>query len=33
RYSADFLASTHLPEYLVAAFVKKLSRMCLHAPA
>jgi U3 small nucleolar RNA-associated protein 19 len=33
RYSQDFLNSTHLPEYLVAAFVKKLSRMALHAPA
>ena len=27
-----FLASSHLPEYLVAAFVKRLSRMCLSAP-
>jgi U3 small nucleolar RNA-associated protein 19 len=33
RYSADFLASTHLPEYLVAAFAKKLARLSLLAPA
>jgi len=32
-YSRDFLTSTHLPEYLVAAFVKKLARLSLHAPA
>jgi U3 small nucleolar RNA-associated protein 19 len=25
--------STHLPEYLVAAFVKRLSRLCLVGPA
>ena len=28
-----FLTSTHLPEYLVAAFVKRLSRLCLIGPA
>ncbi|XP_005106560.1 nucleolar complex protein 4 homolog isoform X1 [Aplysia californica] len=28
-----FLSSTHLPSYLIAAFAKRLSRMCLHAPA
>ncbi|RWS28192.1 nucleolar complex protein 4-like protein, partial [Leptotrombidium deliense] len=28
-----FLTSTHLPEYLVAAFIKRLSRMALKAPA
>ena len=27
-----FLASSHLPEYLVAAFIKRFSRMCLTAP-
>ncbi|XP_069612173.1 nucleolar complex protein 4 homolog [Ranitomeya imitator] len=27
-----FLSSTHLPVYLVAAFVKRLSRLCLTAP-
>ncbi|BFZ18181.1 hypothetical protein BsWGS_21220 [Bradybaena similaris] len=32
-YLADtFLTSTHLPAYLVAAFAKRLSRLCLHAP-
>merc|ERR1712107_343099 len=31
--SALFLSSTHLPEYLVAAFVKRLARLCLTAPA
>ena len=28
-----FLMSTHLPEYIVAAFVKRLSRLCLTGPA
>lgn len=28
-----FLASTHLPEYLVASFVKRLSRLSLSAPS
>ncbi|CAL1535418.1 unnamed protein product [Lymnaea stagnalis] len=28
-----FLSSTHLPSYLVAAFAKRLARLCLHAPA
>ena len=28
-----FLASSHLPEYLVAAFIKRLSRLCLTAPS
>lgn len=28
-----FLASSHLPEYLVAAFVKRLARLCLTGPA
>lgn len=28
-----FLSSTHLPEYLVAAFVKRIARLCLTAPA
>ncbi|KAK7070479.1 Nucleolar complex protein 4 [Halocaridina rubra] len=28
-----FLASSHLPEYIVAAFIKKLSRLSLVAPA
>ena len=28
-----FLASSHLPEYLVAAFIKRFSRLCLTAPA
>lgn len=28
-----FLTSTHLPAYLVAAFAKKMSRLCLTAPA
>ncbi|CAG5123365.1 unnamed protein product [Candidula unifasciata] len=33
-YLADtFLTSTHLPAYVVAAFAKRLSRLCLHAPA
>ena len=27
------MTSTHLPEYLVAAFVKRLSRLCLTGPA
>nr|CAB3264389.1 nucleolar complex protein 4 homolog B-like [Phallusia mammillata] len=27
-----FLSSTHIPSYLVAAFVKKMSRLCLIAP-
>lgn len=27
-----FLSSSHLPEYLIAAFVKRLSRLCLTAP-
>ena len=31
--SSLFLSSTHLPEYLVAAFVKRLARLCLTAPA
>lgn len=32
-YLADiFLTSTHLPENLVAAFVKRLSRLCLKSP-
>jgi len=31
--SDKFLMSTHLPEYLVAAFVKRLSRISLTAPA
>ncbi len=28
-----FLTSTHLPEYLVAAFVKRAARLALTAPA
>ena len=33
-YMADiFLSSSHLPGYLVAAFIKRLSRMALSAPA
>ncbi|XP_067135535.1 nucleolar complex protein 4 homolog B isoform X1 [Centruroides vittatus] len=28
-----FLSSTHIPEYLVAAFIKRLSRLCLIIPA
>jgi len=28
-----FLSSTHLPAYLVAAFIKKFSRMLLFTPA
>lgn len=28
-----FLSSTHLPVYIVAAFIKKLARISLHAPA
>lgn len=28
-----FLASTHLPEYLVASFIKRLARLSLHAPS
>jgi len=28
-----FLSSTHIPAYLVAAFAKKLARLCLVAPA
>ena len=28
-----FLSSTHLPAYLVAAFVKRLARLCLTAPS
>ncbi|TRY61909.1 hypothetical protein TCAL_13364 [Tigriopus californicus] len=33
-YMADiFLTSTHLPEYLVAAFAKRLARLTLTAPA
>ena len=33
-YLADiFLTSSHIPEYLVAAFAKKLARLCLSAPA
>merc|ERR1712168_1381442 len=28
-----FMTSSHLPQYLVAAFVKRLSRLCLTAPA
>ena len=32
RLLDTFLASTHLPAALVASFVKRLSRLCLHAP-
>lgn len=32
RLLDTFLASTHLPAALVASFIKKLSRLCLHAP-
>lgn len=28
-----FLSSSHLPAYLVAAFIKKMSRLCLTAPS
>merc|ERR1719410_3319595 len=28
-----FLSSTHLPAYLAAAFIKRLSRLCLSAPS
>ena len=28
-----FLTSTHLPAYLVAAFTKRLARLCLTAPS
>ncbi|CAL8088690.1 unnamed protein product [Orchesella dallaii] len=32
-YSREFLSSTHLPEGLVAAFIKRLSRLSTFAPA
>ena len=32
RLLESFLASTHLPIILVASFLKRLSRLCLHAP-
>lgn len=32
RLLAKFLASTHLPAALVASFIKRLSRLCLHSP-
>ncbi|RFU25849.1 hypothetical protein B7463_g10485, partial [Scytalidium lignicola] len=32
RLLDTFLASTHLPAALVASFIKRLSRLCLHAP-
>lgn len=32
RLISTFLASTHLPAVLVASFIKRLSRLCLHAP-
>ncbi|EFX00014.1 ribosome biogenesis protein [Grosmannia clavigera kw1407] len=32
RLMDTFLASTHLPAQLVASFVKRLARLCLHAP-
>ena len=32
RLLDTFLASTHLPAALVAGFIKRLSRLCLHAP-
>ena len=32
RLLDTFLASTHLPSALVASFIKRLARLCLHAP-
>ena len=32
RLLDTFLGSTHLPAALVASFIKRLSRLCLHAP-
>lgn len=32
RLLDTFLASTHLPAILVASFIKRLGRLCLHAP-
>ena len=32
RLLDTFLSSTHLPVALVASFIKRLSRLCLHAP-
>ena len=32
RLLNTFLASTHLPASLVASFIKRLSRLCLHGP-
>ncbi|OAA64310.1 ribosome biogenesis protein [Niveomyces insectorum RCEF 264] len=32
RLLDTFLASTHLPAQLVASFLKRLARLCLHAP-
>lgn len=32
RLLDNFLASTHLPAALVASFIKRLSRLCLHSP-
>jgi len=32
RLLDTFLASTHLPAVLIASFVKRLGRLCLHAP-
>ena len=33
RLLDTFLASTHLPAVLVASFIKRLGRLCIHAPA
>ncbi|KAI9220496.1 CBF/Mak21 family-domain-containing protein [Blastocladiella britannica] len=32
RLFVIFMQSTHIPAYLVAAFLKRLARLCLHAP-
>ena len=32
RLLSTFLGSTHLPAKLVSSFIKRLSRLCLHAP-
>lgn len=32
RLMITFLSSTHLPASLVASFIKRLARLCLHAP-
>jgi U3 small nucleolar RNA-associated protein 19 len=32
RLASLFLSSAYLPEYLIAAFIKRMARLCLTAP-